>query len=291
MDTVKTIWNFELFSIGGAAIHVGQLVLVLGILVVGYFASKLIERFIRRRLAATEMRADAAYLLQRIVFYTLLVVVVMTALSLLKVPLGAFAFVSGAIAIGVGFGAQNVINNFISGWILLMERPIRIGDFIEIDDSNGVVEYIGNRSTRILRVDGVHMMIPNSQLLERAVVNWTLVDRRIRTSVKVGVAYGSPVRKVSELIEQATCEEPDVLPEPAPMVVFDDFGDNALVFEVYFWSEVGGERYLRQIRSSIRFRIDELFHEHGIVIAFPQRDVHMDTLRPLDIRLVGGDGT
>ena len=286
METLRTIWNFELFSIGGSAVQVSQLVLVLFVIVGGYVVSKLIERVIQKRLAQTELRADAAYLLQRIIFYTLIVVVAMTALALLNVPLAAFAFVSGAVAIGVGFGAQNVINNFISGWILLMERPIRIGDFIEIDNSTGVVERIGNRSTRILRVDGVHMMIPNSQMLERVVVNWTLVDKRIRTIVRVGVAYGSPVRKVAELILQAVSEEKDVMSDPAPSVVFDDFGDNALIFDVYFWAEVGGERFLRQIRSSIRFRIDELFREHDITIAFPQRDVHMNTLAPLEVRVV-----
>ncbi|HSG58974.1 MAG TPA: mechanosensitive ion channel domain-containing protein [Woeseiaceae bacterium] len=286
METLRAIWNFELFSIGGSAVLVSQLVLILFVIVGGYIVSKLIERIIQKRLAQTELRADAAYLLQRIIFYTLIVVVIMTALALLNVPLAAFAFVSGAVAIGVGFGAQNIINNFISGWILLMERPIRIGDFIEIDDSMGVVERIGNRSTRILRVDGVHMMIPNSQLLERVVVNWTLVDKRIRTIVRVGVAYGSPVRKVAELIRQAVSEEKDVMTEPAPSVVFDDFGDNALIFDVYFWAEVGGERFLREIRSSIRFRIDELFREHDITIAFPQRDVHMSTLAPLEVRVV-----
>jgi small-conductance mechanosensitive channel len=286
METLTAIWNFELFSIGGSAVLVSQLVLILFVIVGGYFVSKVIERVIQKRLAQTELRADAAYLLQRIIFYTLIVVVAMTALALLNVPLAAFAFVSGAVAIGVGFGAQNIINNFISGWILLMERPIRIGDFIEIDNSMGVVERIGNRSTRILRTDGVHMMIPNSQLLERVVVNWTLVDKRIRTIVRVGVAYGSPVRQVAELIRQAVAEEKDVLGEPEPSVVFDDFGDNALIFDVYFWAEVGGERFLREIRSSIRFRIDELFREHDITIAFPQRDVHMNTLAPLEVQLV-----
>jgi small-conductance mechanosensitive channel len=291
MDTLKTIWHFELFSIAGSPVVVSQLVLVVIVLVAGYVVTKLIERFIQKRLAETELRADAAYLLQRIIFYTLIIVVVMTALGLLNVPLAAFAFVSGAVAIGVGFGAQNIINNFISGWILLTERPIRIGDFIEIDDSMGIVERIGNRSTRILRVDGVHMMIPNSQLLERVVVNWTLVDKRIRTIVRVGVAYGSPVRKVAELIRQAVGEEEDVLTEPAPMVVFDDFGDNALIFDVYFWAEVGGERFLREIRSSIRYRLDELFREHDITIAFPQRDVHMNTLSPLQVQVVPAGAT
>jgi small-conductance mechanosensitive channel len=193
----------------------------------------------------------------------------------LHLPLTAFAFISGAVAIGVGFGAQNIINNFISGWILMSERPVRIGDIVEIGDATGVVETIGARSTRIRRVDGVHVLVPNSAMLEQTVVNWTLVDKYIRTTLRVGVAYGSPVRKVADLIRQAVDEQPAVLQEPEPAVIFEDFGDSSLVFDVYFWSDVGGERMLRKIRSEIRFRLTELFAENGIEIPFPQRDVHI----------------
>ena len=287
METFKTIWSYPLFTVGDSApVLVSQLVLVIIIIGFGYLLIKLVERLIRRRLAKTHIRADAAHILQRIVFYVLIAILVITALSLLQVPLTAFHFVSGAVAIGVGFGAQNIINNFISGWILLFERPVRIDDFIEINDHMGVVESIGNRSTRIRRTDGVHLLIPNSQMLESVVVNWTLVDERIRTIVRVGVAYGSPARKVADLILQAVREQAEVLTEPAPRVILEDFGDNAVIFEAYFWCEVGGERELRQIRSTIRFRIDELFTENGIVIAFPQRDVHLDTLSPLQVQVL-----
>ena len=287
METLKTIWSFALFSFDdGTSVRVSQLVLVALLVLVGYIASRLIARVIRRRLAETEMRADAAHILQRIIYYGLLIAVVMTALSLLHVPLHAFAFISGAIAIGVGFGAQNIINNFISGWILLIERPVRVNDFVEVDSHMGVVENVGNRSTRIRRTDGVHLLIPNSQMLERVVINWTLVDYQIRTTVRVGVAYGSPLRQVAELIEQAVREQPEVKAEPAPRVVLDDFADSAIIFEAYFWSDVGGERELRQIRSAVRFRMDELFNENGIVIAFPQQDVHVSNAAPLEIRLL-----
>ena len=209
----------------------------------------------------------------------------MTALSLLGIPLTAFAFATGAIAIGVGFGAQNIINNFISGWILMAERPIRIGDYIEIDAWQGTVESVGNRSTRIRRTDGVHLLVPNSLLLERTVVNWTLVDQQIRTTVRVGVEYGSPVQQVSELILQAVEGQGQVKNSPSPNVVFEDFGDNSLVFDAYFWCDVTGEKLLREIRSDIRFRICDLFEEHGIVVAFPQRDVHLDTKDALKIQV------
>lgn len=286
-DRVRDIWNKKLFSFGGGeAIDVGQLVLVFLVLVVGYALSRLVERLIKRRLVHTHLKPDAAYALQRVSFYVLLVVVAMTAMSLLRIPLTAFAFISGAVAIGVGFGAQNIVNNFISSWILMSERPVRIDDFVEIDNSAGTVEMIGNRSTRIRRVDGVHMLVPNSQMLERIVVNWTLIDKNIRSIVRVGVAYGSPVRKVAELIRQAVDENPNVLRDREPVVVFEDFGDNALVFEVFFWAELSNQREQRQIRSEVRFRIDELFRENDIVIAFPQRDVRLGNLAPLEVRVV-----
>lgn len=289
-ERVREIWNKTLFRVGdNEAVDVGQLVLVVLVVIVGYVASRLLESLIRRRLAHTHLKPDAAYALQRVTFYVLLVVVAMTAMSLLRIPLTAFAFISGAVAIGVGFGAQNIVNNFISSWILMSERPVRIDDFVEIDNSAGVVEMIGNRSTRIRRVDGVHMLVPNSQMLERIVVNWTLIDRNIRSMVRVGVAYGSPTRKVAELIRQAVVENPNVLEDREPVVVFEDFGDSALIFEVYFWAELSNQREQRQIRSEVRFRIDELFRENDVVIAFPQRDVRIGNLAPLEVRLLDGE--
>ena len=165
-----------------------------------------------------------------------MILVVLTALGLLGIPLTTFHFATGALAIGVGFGAQNIINNFISGWILMTERPIRIGDFIEIDSWQGVVETIGNRSTRIRRTDGVHLLVPNSLLLERTVVNWTLVDLEIRTTVRVGVAYGSPVRLVAETHPcRPFSENPKVKANQPPASYSKTSATTALVFDAYFW--------------------------------------------------------
>jgi small-conductance mechanosensitive channel len=284
----REIWDFVLLSMpGGDSLTVGKIAVVLVLLVGGYLASRFIGYLLGQRLETTRLRPDVAHTIKRIAFFTLFVLVVLTALSLLGVPLTAFAFATGAIAIGVGFGAQNIINNFISGWILMAERPIRIGDFIEIDNAMGTVELIGNRSTRIRRTDGVHLLVPNSRLLEQTVINWVLVDKAIRTSVRVGVAYGSPVQTVADLILQAVQEQPDVKEQPPVSVIFEDFGDNALIFDAYFWCDVGGEKILREVRSEVRFRIADLFAQNGITIAFPQRDVHLDSEEPLEIRLVG----
>jgi small-conductance mechanosensitive channel len=285
--TFRELWNFTLFTFQDDSVltlgHVfsAVLLLLLGIVFSGWLA-----RFMGRRLRRTALTKDTVSILQRVLFFFLVLVTVLMVLSLLNVPLGSFTFMSGAIAVAVGFGAQAIINNFISGWILMSERPVRIGDFIEMDDWRGVVERVGNRSTQIRRVDGVHIMVPNSLLLERTLVNWTLVDNNIRTDLSVGVAYGSPVREVERLIHQAVNEHPLILKDPAPVVVFNDFADSCLLFQALFWVEMGkGEKELRQTRSDIRFRIDELFRAADIVIAFPQRDVHFKVDQPIPVQV------
>ena len=290
LETLREFGSTVLYTFSsGVELTVARIAAVILLLVAGYLLSRLVGYLLRRRLSKLDLRPDVVQLLSRVTFYAILAGVVLTALSLLNIPLTAFAFVSGAIAIGVGFGAQNIINNFISGWILMTERPIRIGDFIEMDDFNGVVERIGNRSTRIRRTDGVHMLVPNSQLLERTVINWTLIDREIRSTVRVGVAYGSDVRLTQELMQTAIEEHEATLRDPKPVVMFEDFGDNALIFDGFFWCEAGGERELRQVRSDIRFRIAELLDENDIVVAFPQRDVHLDATRPVPVQIVEAD--
>jgi small-conductance mechanosensitive channel len=257
--------------------------MTLVVIFLGFFISWYLQRLLGRQLRKADVNPNVTQTVQRIVFYTVLVLLFVTVLGMLRIPITALAFISGAVAIGVGFGAQNIINNLISGWILMSERPVRIGDFVEIDSNRGTVEMIGNRSTRIRRVDGVHMLVPNSQMLERAVINWTLVDNNFRTSVRVGVNYGSPVRLVEKLLYQVAEEHSLILKEPVPIVVFEDYGDNALIFDLFFWCQSGGEKELRTIRSDLRFRIGELFEENGIGIAFPQRDIHLYAKTPIEV--------
>jgi small-conductance mechanosensitive channel len=292
MTDFESIWHYPLIRLSsGIEVTAGQVLLTFLVIAAGLFLIWLLQRLLGRWMRQSKVDANVAQTIQRIVFWVLLVVLFITALGMLRIPVTALAFISGAVAIGVGFGAQNIINNLISGWILMSERPVRIGDFVELDDRNrGTVEAIGNRSTRIRRIDGVHLLVPNSQMLERTVINWTLVDRKFRTTVRVGVVYGSPVRLVEKLLHQAVREQKEALTDPSPIVVFEDFGDNALVFDVYFWCEAAAERELRMIRSDIRFRIDELCRKHDVVIAFPQRDVHLYAKTPIEVRTRPGVG-
>jgi len=287
VEAIEKIMNTTLFSVGENSLTLGQLLSVAFFVALGCFVLIWSGRLLRRRLTSKRVNADVVQILSRAYLIVGFVVLAVMALDFLGIPLAAFAFISGAIAIGVGFGAQNIINNFISGWILMWERPIRIGDFLEMGEVRGTVESINTRSTCIRRVDGVHLLVPNSYLLENTVTNWTLIDRLVRTSVRLGVAYGSDVARVTELLKQAAEEHKDVLKDPGYSVIFDDFGDSALIFELNVWVYATAERSLRIIRSDLRYRIDALFHENDVVIAFPQRDVHLDGRLVLEQSSVG----
>ncbi|PKI08183.1 mechanosensitive ion channel protein [Shewanella sp. 11B5] len=268
--------SFVVFTYDDSPITLLQLLQVPLYIFLAWFIITRVGRLIVKALKRRKVGADAIHLFTRMYFIISIAVLVFTSMEILNIPLTAFAFVSGAIAIGVGFGAQNIINNFISGWILMWERPIRIGDFLEVGEARGVVECINTRSTLIRRNDGVHMLVPNSQLLENTVTNWTLIDKNARTFIRVGVAYGSDVIKVRDLIYQVIGERDDILPQPKPLVLFEDFGDNALIFDLIFWVSAVSETDIRRRRSEIRFRMYELFNENEVVIAYPQRDLHVD---------------
>ena len=271
-------------------ITLGKVVIAFLFFTLGFVFSRILSRLLghllRRR---TQLDLGASAALQSLAFYLLVVVFFLVALRTVNIPLTAFTILGGALAIGVGFGSQNIINNFISGLILLAERPIKVGDVVEIRDTKGVIEAIGARSTRVCTFDNVHIIVPNSAFLEHDVVNLTLSDDIIRTHVDVGVAYGSPTRDVDRLLQRVVAEHGQILEQPEPMVLFSDFGDSALIFRTYFWIRIQGSANRLRIESDVRHRIDHLFREAGIAIAFPQRDVHLDTADALEVRVVQDD--
>lgn len=286
-DAVVTVWNYEIAAVEDRPITVRKIVIGLLLLVAGVFLSRLLCAWLARRiLPHVGMDEGVAAAVRTLLYYTFLLLFGLLALKIINVPLTAFTLLGGALAIGLGFGSQNLVNNFISGVILLVERPIRVGDLIEVEDLLGVVEHIGLRSTRVKSPDNMDIIVPNSSFLEKNVVNWTLSDDRYRTCVTVGVVYGSPTRDVARLIRRAVDEHGKVLDKPDPIVLFKDFGDSALIFEVHFWIRMRRMMDRRMIESDIRYRIDGLFRDAGIVIAFPQRDVHLDSARPVEVHLV-----
>lgn len=289
-ETAQRVWDRELFNIDGRPLTVRKLGIALLILGVGLGITRVVTRLIRRAFRARpHVDPNAAAIVERLAHYGMLAFIVLFALQTVNIPLTVFTFLGGALAIGVGFGAQNLINNFISGLILMAERPIKIGDVVEVDGQRGRIAEIGARCSRLSLFSGIDILVPNSSFLEKNVVNWTLSDPRVRFSVRVGVDYGANTREVSRIIMNALEEHGKILRDPRPSVVFDDFGDNALMFEGLFWLNLIEVPDSRTVCSDIRHMIDKGLREAGIGIAYPQRDVHLDTRRPLDVRLVGSE--
>lgn len=286
-DQVVGICNYPIYKAeGGGTITPGKILLALVLIVIGdRIARRLSHLLADRVLGRFSLTVGAIAIFRTLAYYLLLVAFFLWALELVSIPLTFFTFIGGALAIGLGFGSQNIVNNFMSGLILMAEQPVKVGDLIEVDGQTGKVDQIGARSTRIRSGDNTHFILPNSRLLESAVLNWTLSDHQLRTSVDVGVAYGSDVQEVHRRLLAAVARCERVLKEPKPEVLFLDFGDNALVFRTYFWIEVRLPLDTRRAQSELRFEIEALLREADITIAFPQRDVHFDP-GPLEVRVL-----
>ncbi|MCB0406978.1 MAG: mechanosensitive ion channel [Bdellovibrionales bacterium] len=285
------VWGLQFFEVDGKPVTFGKITTGLLLLILGYYLARKVTRQIELRLLARlDVEDSLRYTLKTMIFYMMLVVLTLFTLRLLNVPITIFTVLGGALAIGVGLGAQNIVNNFISGLIIMMERPIRVGDFIELESIAGTIESIGARATRIKSVENTHIVVPNSSFLEKNVLNWTLSDDIVRAKVRVGVAYGSPTKRTEELLKSAVMDHPKVLSSPEPVVLFEDFGDNALVFDVLFWARIRNQLQLKTIASDIRFTIDDLFQKDKICIAFPQRDVHLDSLSPIQVQMLPSTG-
>ena len=299
---MKSIWNTELYVaeettivddrsiVKPVSVTIGKIVTALFILLVGTWIARKIGRVIQwgmtKKLGQSASEAEQ---IGKVIFMVMFIGVFIFSLVSVNIPLAVFAFLGGALAIGIGFGAQHLINNFISGLILLFDHSIRVGDIVEIDGEGGRVTDIGMRNAQIRRFDGIEMMVPNSQFLQQKVTNWTLTDRTIRYNVSVGVAYGSPTRKTEGIIMKAMANHPRVLADPEPTILFEEFGDSALVFTAYFWMELISSRDNRIALSDIRHAINELLEKAGIVIAFPQRDVHLDSAKPIEVKVITPD--
>lgn len=298
-DWAKRIWNFELFAVedtvevGGQKITtsrgvtIGKSVGALLLFVVGYWLATRVARYFERLLVSRlSMEPAQARTVRRWALALWAFVLLALTLNLARIPLTVFAFLGGALAIGVGFGTQTIIRNFISGLIVLMERQVQVGDIVEVDGVTGTVTEVNLRSSTLMGFDGVEAIIPNSSLLENKVTNWTHTDKRVRRVVKVGVAYGSPVRKVAELLLDCMRRHGQVLKEPEPRVLFDEFGDSALVFAMYFWLEMRPGVASSVVMSDLRFMVHKALDEAGIAMPFPQRDVHLDASHPLQVELL-----
>lgn len=273
------------FQVGELSISPFFLIQVVVFLLVLVIASRFVDRLLRTRvLIRTAMDPGQRYAVSRFASYAVFVVGLVVGLQSLGVNLNTLTVFGGALGIGIGFGLQNLTNNFVSGLILLAERPVKVGDRVEVDGLNGDVVRIGARSTWVRTNDNVVIIIPNSDFTENRVTNWTAHERRVRFSVPVGVSYASDPEQVKEILMAAAVEHPDVLAKPLPDVIFLGFGESSLDFDLRVWTETRVQTP-KVLRSELYFRIFRAFSEHNIEIPFPQRDLH---LRSSDLPWPGG---
>ena len=272
--------------VGKRSVTVGKVTQILTIFALGLWLISRLTEFGRSRVKHWQAsRASAGLLGLRLFGLTAVVGIVVFALISVHIPLTVFTFLGGTLAIGVGFGAQNILNNFISGMILLMERSIKIGDIVEVEGVLSRVTHIGSRCCQVHRFDGIDMLIPNSSFLEKSVTNWTLSDHTLRCSVSVGTAYDSPPRQAMALVERAAAEHHQVMKNPVPEVYLQEFGADAINLRLDFWIDLHVQPNRYRVMSDVRLHIQELFAQQGIAIAFPQRDVHLDMVSPVKVEL------
>jgi small-conductance mechanosensitive channel len=188
------------------------------------------------------------------------------------------AIIASALSVGIGFGLQTIVNNFVCGLILLFERPVKVGDIIQLGEQWATIRNIGLRATTIQTFDQSDIVVPNSDLIANQVTNWTLGNRRIRLILTVGVAYGSDVPAVLKILKECSQNHPRVLQNPPPSIFFMAFGDSSLDFQLRVW--IDDIDYMNLVRSELNQEIDRQFRERGIEIPFPQRDIHLRSMAP-----------
>ncbi len=275
LDDIWTItYNFLTgVDIGGVTISFADIVEALFVFIVTLIVFRLIKKLLRETvLPQTRLDPGAQYSIATIFGYVGIVTAVLLGAMTLGVEFQSLLIIAGALSVGIGFGLQNIANNFISGLILLFERPIKVGDLIEIGDTFGHITRINVRRTEVETFQRAEVMIPNSELVSTSVINWTHSDRKARIEINVGVAYGSDTDLVRTTLEQAAANVDKIVTWPSPDVLFLEFGDSSLNFQLRCFTSDVSSRITTS--SKLRFEIDRLFREAGIQIPFPQRVVH-----------------
>jgi len=285
-----TLWTSNLMVDGQATVHRITLeIVVFVVLLVGvtvYAARKLpalVELVLRSR---TDVSAGTRYTVSTLLNYIILGVGILVALSRLGLDWSKLQWLVAALGVGIGFGLQEVVANFICGLIILFERPIRVGDIITVGDQDGMVTRIRIRATTIRDWDNKELLIPNKEIITGRLLNWSLSDSRLRLTVPVGVAYGSDAVLALKILGETVAADKRILADPAPFIIFSDFGDNSLNLVSRFY--IDNLDNLWPVKTELQLEIYRRFAEAGIVIAFPQRDVHLGSEKPLRISIEPG---
>ena len=269
------------WSIGNFSVSIGHILLF----IVSIWLSTIIAKFVRFILEGDilprfNLARGVPGAVSTISSYIIIGFGIIVAVRGSGIDLNSFALLAGALGVGIGFGLQDIVKNFISGLIIIFERPIQIGDAVQVEELSGRVQHIGIRSSIIKTWDGAEVIVPNGNLISNKVINWTFADQSRRIDIKVGVAYGTNVNLVMETLLECARQNEMLLSSPIPLVLFNDFGESSLDFELRCWTSAYGTWF--QIMSDLRVSIEKAFREKNIEIPFPQRDLHLNPRLSLD---------
>ena len=276
LSALRSILDRVLWAGSGFTLTAGDVLLAAVLVAGGALISRLLAGFLGKRLPRHLRQSHHAQeSAPRWIFFTVWALFLLAALRVLGIPLTALGFLGGAIALGFGFGAQNLCSNLISGVILLAARPYRVGDIVEVDGQAGTVLAIGLRATEILTYDGVNLIVPNANLISHTIVNRTNYERALRGLVTLSAAYGADTRLVDDTLRAVAAAHPAVIHAPGkePWVIFDNFGANGLDFKLFCWVDTTRNN-VAATASDIRHAALAAFREKGIRIPFPQAVVH-----------------
>jgi small-conductance mechanosensitive channel len=272
--------NIPLFKVGDATFTLWMLAyLILATAVLAVVASALNKLIAHRLLAKSRLDLGVRVAVGSMVKYLLLVVGFVVILQTAGINLSSLTILLGALGVGIGFGLQNITNNFVSGLIILLERPVKVGDRIEVGDVAGDVVDISMRATTIITNDNISIIVPNSEFISGTVINWSHTDRSVRFNFPVGVAYREDPEVVRKVLLEIALNNPGVLKDPKPDVLFSEFADSAMTFNLRVWTR----DYINRpgvLKSQLYYEIARRFREEGIEIPFPQRDVRIRKTPP-----------
>ena len=282
IEFVEYFLNFRLFEINKTAVTPSSIFMFVIFIAAFALTSRLLQRVLRAHLFS-RMRIDQGmqYTLTRIIHYLVMIIGAVVAFQFIGIDLTGLAVIVGFLSVGIGFGLQNITSNFVAGLILLLERPIKVGDRIMVGNQEGDVVEINMRSTTIRTLNNVAVIVPNSEFVSSKLENWSYGDETVRVDVNVGVSYESDLETVIRSLREVAAEHPEVLKNPAPDVLHTGFGDSAWNMRLRIWLE-DSQRHL-EVHSEINCAIVRKFQQNGIEIPFPQRDLHVRSPLPLPI--------
>ncbi len=277
LTSIYLLFTKSLFKLGNNDVSLGKILyILLSFVVLTYLAKRIKKLLVENILVKTSMEPGARATIGTVTKFIFLVVGSIIIIQTAGIDITALTFIAGALGVGIGFGLQNITDNFISGVIILFEKPIKVGDRIDVGDVEGNVMSISFRATQILTNDNISIIVPNSEFISSKVINWSHNDRNIRFRIPVGVSYKEDPDKIREILLKIADKNPHVLQRPEPQVLFDEYGDNSLNFLLAVWTSTHTDKP-RILKSELYFEIFRKFKEHQVEIPFPQRDIHIKT--------------